>query len=127
METALVDPSPEKMHEWRKKTKYVMYQIMLLSEIWKPVMDIAGEELKKLSDYLGEEHDISVLIQKLKEVKYNSKDDISAINVIAQNRKESLYQEAANLGAKVFYESPGRFSRRIIWYWRVTLGDRTET
>lgn len=125
METAMKESTPENMHEWRKKTKYLWYQVKMLKLIWPGIMGSLGKEIHQLSDYLGNEHDLSILTETLNDKKYQGDSMVHSVKTFALDRKEDLNYEAVILGPKVFYESPGRFSKRIISYWKVSLGDHS--
>src|SRR5206468_3687815 len=60
-------PTAERLHEWRKQTKYLWYQLQFL----RPIAPAVLEELIDLADEiggtLGDDHDLVVLRQKLQE------------------------------------------------------------
>ena len=58
-------PTPLALHEWRKQAKYHGYQAALLSRLW-PDARTRINRLKKLSDLLGEHHDLHVLAMQLR-------------------------------------------------------------
>jgi CHAD domain-containing protein len=60
-------PTVENFHEWRKRVKYYRYQLKLLRDFWKPVMEALRREAVKLSDDLGDDHDLAVLVEYLGE------------------------------------------------------------
>ncbi len=123
MEEARADPTAIKMHEWRKKTKYMWHMAELLVEVWEPVMSGLCQPLHQLSDFLGSEHDLSVLLEGLDQHKYADDNTLALVKEIAESHKKSLRNASWIPGKKVFYESPGRFTRRIVSYWRITLGE----
>ena len=47
MKEARADPTAIKMHEWRKKTKYMWHMSELLSEVWEPVMSGLCQSLRR--------------------------------------------------------------------------------
>ena len=121
MATAREDPTPENMHEWRKKVKYLWYHVELLKNLWKPVMKGFGKSIHQLSDFLGDEHDLSVLIDDLEEGRYKDEKDLQSVLYFAESRKKSLHEEAFMLGKKVFHESPKKFAGRIGAYWQACI------
>ncbi|HYW94218.1 MAG TPA: CHAD domain-containing protein, partial [Bacteroidales bacterium] len=125
METAMKESTPENMHKWRKKTKYLWYQVKMLKLIWPGIMGNLGKEIHQLSDYLGDEHDLSVLSDTLNDKKYQGDSMVHSVKTFALDRKEYLSDQAVSLGSMVFCESPGRFSDRILSYWKVSLGKHT--
>ena len=56
-------PSAERMHEWRKRVKDLWYHLSLLQDTWKPVMSALADEAHELSDRLGDDHDLAVLLE----------------------------------------------------------------
>ena len=58
-------PHDEAFHELRKRVKDHFYQCSLFDMAWSPNMVTRLEELKLLSDLLGEDHDLSVLREVL--------------------------------------------------------------
>ena len=59
---ALEEPSTENLHEWRKRVKDLWYHCSILEESWKPVMRALADEAHELSDRLGDDHDLAVLL-----------------------------------------------------------------
>ena len=51
------------MHEWRKRVKDLWYHCLLLQDAWKPVMSALADEAHELSDRLGDDHDLAVLLE----------------------------------------------------------------
>ncbi|HKO19425.1 MAG TPA: CHAD domain-containing protein, partial [Acidobacteriaceae bacterium] len=65
LEAARATPSDTALHEWRKQTKYLRHQLMLLRPIHPHRIDALADDLHQLSDYLGDDHDLAVLRGKL--------------------------------------------------------------
>ena len=55
------DPSPENVHEWRKRVKDLWYHLRLLRDSWPEVLGAVSDQAHELSDLLGDHHDLSVL------------------------------------------------------------------
>jgi CHAD domain-containing protein len=109
-------------HDWRKRVKYLWYQMRLLQEAWPAVMKGYAKSLDKLSDHLGLEHDLFDLKNKLqatqKTVITSQKEIGELIDRIDKNRsfiQDSVWKDAE----KHYFESPNRFARRIGHYWDV--------
>ncbi|MCA9115256.1 MAG: CHAD domain-containing protein [Planctomycetaceae bacterium] len=106
-------------HEWRKRVKYHWYHTRLLVSVWKPVMTARKKELSRLSDLLGDEHDLSVLRELLAR-----EDGVAGgagpeklIRRRMDNRQQQLRQQAVNLGCRVFADRPSVFRRRMKQWW----------
>ena len=119
MEQAYKDPTPENFHEWRKRVKYHWYHACMLDKVWKRVMKAYTKELKVLSDYLGDEHDLNVFIAKAPNLKLDDghEDDVAAVLALAERRREELRRHAQPLGARVYSESPKALGKRLEGYW----------
>jgi CHAD domain-containing protein len=108
---ALADPSTENLHEWRKRVKDLWYHCSILEETWKPVMRALADEAHELSDRLGDDHDLAVLL------------DFGADSLephIATRRRE-LQEEAFGYGARLYADKPKAFVRRIEHWSRPVL------
>jgi CHAD domain-containing protein len=104
------DPTTEHLHEWRKRVKDLWYQQRLLKRAWPDVMEALAGEAKALSKLLGTDHDLATLAGELPA-------DDPLHPVIADNRRE-LQQQAFELGARVYAESPKAFRKRVRGYVR---------
>ncbi len=124
MAAAYNDPSPERLHEWRKRTKYHWYHCRLLQEVWPEVMEARMTELSRLADILGDEHDLSVFRDMLtREGDELAEGELhEALLGLIDQRREDLRKEAAPLGARIFAEKPKHLNRRIGLYWKVWWG-----
>ena len=61
LKTVATAQSDSALHDWRKQVKYLRYQIRLLRPISPGPLEALAEELHRLSDYLGDDHDLVVL------------------------------------------------------------------
>jgi CHAD domain-containing protein len=106
---ALADrkPTATNLHEWRKRVKDLWYQERLLQDSWPSVMKAQAEEAKKLSKLLGEDHDLAVLAEHVK--------DPELLELIEQRRAELLDRSRA-LGRRIYAERPKAFARRARRY-----------
>lgn len=109
----------EDWHEWRKRAKYHWYHTRLLVSVWKPVMKARKGELSRLSDLLGDEHDLSVLRSLL-----NSEDGLAGgrgpeklIRRRIDNRQQLMRYQAINLGCRIYTDAPSVFRQRMKRWW----------
>jgi CHAD domain-containing protein len=105
---AAKDPSSANLHEWRKRVKDLWYHCSILEEAWKPVMSALGDEAHELSDRLGDDHDLAVLL------------DFGAepLERLIATRRSELQEEAFAYGARLYADKPGAYVRRIERWWR---------
>jgi CHAD domain-containing protein len=117
-------PSVEHMHEWRKRVKDLWYHVSLLEEAWKPVMSALSDELHELSERLGDEHDVSVLIEwahRHASALNGSDPMLRGFDVIGASRRRELQEEAFGYGERVYADKPNVFVGRIHGWWEATV------
>jgi CHAD domain-containing protein len=110
------EPSVEGLHEWRKRTKELWYDHTLLRFVWKPVMDAVGDEAHTLSDLLGDDHDLAVLLAWAQE---HTEPEPELVEVV-EARRAALQQEAVELGARLYTDRPKVFVRRLELLWEAS-------
>jgi CHAD domain-containing protein len=65
MKAARRDPSPDALHEWRKRVKDHWYQARLLRPLWPRLMDPHIAAADELGEVLGQVNDLAVLRDRL--------------------------------------------------------------
>lgn len=120
MRQAQTHPSSERFHDWRKRVKDRWYQMLLLRNLWKPVMTALAEELKKLSDLLGQDHDLAVLKKHLAELPAHELSEglreMLLERISAQ--QDEIRNESRRLGQCLYAEKAERTARRMGAYWK---------
>lgn len=100
----LQETSDHNMHEWRKKVKYLWYQVVVITPLWPPVLSTLGKQLQALSQLLGKHHDYVLLETWLnpmkKELKY--KNQVMVLERSINRNKRALENQALKLGTKLF-------------------------
>jgi CHAD domain-containing protein len=114
------DSTDEALHEWRKRVKDYWYHFRLLASLWPAVMTCHVDELKKLSELLGDYHDFAVFQVMLadlpKEVLPDAARESWCRKVDAE--KALLRRNAERLAAKLYIEKPKHFERRLQGLWK---------
>lgn len=112
--------SPEAFHELRKRVKYHWYACRLLRDIWPGVMDARCRELSRLSDLLGDEHDLSVYRAALESEPgwFGRTTRLPDILAAADARRDALRREAYPVALRLYAEKPGQLSARFHKYWQ---------
>jgi CHAD domain-containing protein len=121
MANAAADPSEESLHEWRKRAKDLWYQLRLLSPAWSGPLEAAADEAHRLTDLLGDHHDLAVLRQDLGERRLGE-EETQALEAAIDARQEQLAAEALDLGRRLYAEPPKAFTRRLRRYWQAWRG-----
>jgi excisionase family DNA binding protein len=113
-------PSSEVFHEWRKRVKYLWYQLEILEALWPNILSRLADELHLLSDYLGDDHDLAVLRVKALEEWAVFKNETELLNLIQMIDQKRLALEALArpLGERLYFDPPKRFTRRLETFWQ---------
>ena len=121
---ARAHPSGEHIHEWRKRVKDHWYHLSLLEQCWTPVMQALADEAHELSDRLGDDHDLVVLLTWAHEhaTALDGMERVRAFEAIVQRRREELQGEAFSFGDRLYTDRPRFFVRRIEGWWRASIG-----
>jgi CHAD domain-containing protein len=112
------EPSAENMHAWRKRAKDLWYHLRLLRPMARDTLGGQADEAHRLSDLLGDEHDLSVLAEALRSATPEIPADVDAVLGLIEYRRRELRIEAFFLGQRVYAESPKAFARRMRRYWK---------
>lgn len=128
MATAYDAPSVESFHEWRKRAKYLRYQLELLRPAWPRLLQATRKEVKALGDLLGDEHDLAVL-EAVLERALSDHDERGRHRVLAalmRQRREQLRDQAYWLGRRIYTEKAKSLRKRIASYWTVARREQRE-
>ncbi len=120
MRAAFDAPSVTAFHDWRKRVKDLRYHLRLLHLVWPGLLQPTRDEVKRLSDLLGDDHDIAVLHDTLPEALKGDADPARSETFIAlmQTRSQELRAQAQWLGLRIYAERPKALRKRMHRYWR---------
>ena len=116
---ARANPTAENLHEWRKQIKYHRYQVRLFHDAWPVLLDAHYQELKRLSDLLGDDHDLVLLGEAVGDGRALavSQDAVCQLTRLIERRRGELRAGAFPLGRLLFAEKPKQLTRRFTRYW----------
>lgn len=117
----LADPSPENLHNWRKRAKELGYQLGLFCPMWPEQLEAAQRELKALGQYLGDDHDLFMLKTAMLDrypANASPRELETLCGLIAQ-RQDELRRQALALGARFYSEKSSTFCLRLSNYWHI--------
>jgi hypothetical protein len=123
MRAAAKEPGgDERLHEWRKRVKDLWHASQLLR------MKRFAKRAHRLSDRLGDDHDLAVLREYVNAHPHYFEDDAQrlALSAAIDRRREQLQQDAFQLGAKVYEQPPKKFVRSIERRWRKRAPEQLE-
>ncbi|MEV4420247.1 CHAD domain-containing protein [Patulibacter sp. NPDC049589] len=112
-------PTAEELHDWRKRVKDLWYHQLLLRSAWPAVLEAQAEEAHHLSEVLGDDHDLSVLRDRLTGAPLDDPAaDVDGLLELIDRRRGELLDEAVGLGRRVYAEKPAAHAKRLRRYVR---------
>lgn len=107
-------------HEWRKDAQRHWRQMQLMVAAWPDAMAVRISRAQALSQCLGDDHDIHVLLGHLRAAGPNlaSWRELETFYDGCIERQCALRLAARGHGRLLFAERPDAFRRRMIRYWR---------
>ncbi|UII30588.1 CHAD domain-containing protein [Fulvivirga ulvae] len=119
LKIAMISQATEDLHEWRKRVKYLRYQIDTLSRIWPGILGSLEDELHDLSDLLGFDHDLSIIQKQISDmlVVFEDPVDKALVVTIIEHYRSQMQKHAFIKGQNCYYEKPSVFIDRIHAYW----------
>ena len=111
-------PDAAALHEWRKRAKYLSNQVDLAVALLPVKLTKLGRRARKLAELLGEDHDLAVLGEKLRELRRRGL--VSARGAAPRrckrrlaSRRRSLQRKAFRLGRRLYARRAARFAARL--------------
>ncbi len=116
--------SDEDYHEWRKHVKDHWYHLRLLQGVWPEVMRSERDEARRLAEFLGDEHDLTVLRERLVRPRRrrgrNAKPPIEAETLaLLDCERERLRKRARRLGQRLLGETAASRLARLERLWTI--------
>jgi len=120
MRAAQRDPSPEHLHEWRKRVKDLWYASQIVRCARPKALKKTARRAHKLSSVLGDGHDLHVLREYAEAHPQCFEDDAARRQLVAliDRRERKLCAKALKRGRKLYKRSPKKFARKIERSWR---------
>lgn len=115
LEAARKDPTTETMHALRKRAKYHWYHVRLLKEVWPATMEPLADELDRLGDILGDEHDLAVFQDEVVSLAGDGEDRGAATELrrLAGERRRELQTVGIALADRAFVGGAGGLAERL--------------
>lgn len=109
---------PEAFHEWRKDVKYLWYQLRLLRDSAPSLLKPLNRALSRLSDALGDAHDLAVLIEEASRIDIPA-EEAAMLGSLVEGAGSRLEDRSLRLGRRLYVEKPRAFADRIEGYWEI--------
>lgn len=118
-DAAYDEPSDEAFHELRKGVQQHWRHMGLLSRAWPDLAAARVAAARRLSQVLGDDHDLAILAQRLSSVPLADipSRDRRALLKLAARRQQELRALARPMGEQLFAEGSRSLSRRFKDYW----------
>ncbi|WP_339734059.1 CHAD domain-containing protein [uncultured Gimesia sp.] len=119
-------PDDDLFHESRKRSKYHLYHMRLISAVWQPMLTARIAELDLLNDYLGDDHDLTVMTQLItsETESFGSAANVEQLLSLIREQRQSLQTAAFQMADRIFAEKPKAFARRMQAYWTLWRDER---
>ena len=123
------DDDDEAVHAWRKCVQTHWRQMRLLAGIWPDEIDVRIRTARKLSQLLGDHHDLTLLRAFMRESAQGSvsKAERQAIAQFIAISQKQLLRSAIPLGTILFAEAKSSFAKRLAVYWSSSRKLRDKT
>ncbi len=120
MRAAREDPTAERLHEWRKRTKDLWHATEIVCPARPKELKRVARRAHKLSSLLGDHHDLHVLRSYVESHPQCFADEVSqqALLAVIDRRSRRLCEKALVRGRKLYGRKPKRFVREIERGWR---------
>jgi len=104
-------PTVKEAHELRKHVKDLLYEVEFLNRAWPRPMTALGKELDVLSDLLGDDHDLALLEEAIRDL------PVPAVRKRIQRRSLRLRIRSVRLASKIYSVRTKDFVRCLDRAW----------
>ena len=120
MRQAQRTPTSECLHEWRKQTKHLWHQLQVLEPLSPGKLGELADQAHKLADYLGDDHDLAVLRDKViaLEKLFIAVGGTGALLALIDRCRNQLCDKAFLVGRRIYAERPADFAARVARFWK---------
>lgn len=108
-------PTAERLHDYRKRTKYTWYHIRLLEDVAPAVLQPMDDSFHTLSGLLGDDHDLSIIADDLAADPdaFGGDEPVRLARHLVAGRRDELQRRALRLGRQLHAESTEAFVDRL--------------
>jgi CHAD domain-containing protein len=121
LKVAMGNATDETLHEWRKRVKDHWYHTQLLVDAWPQHFKARQKYLEKLSQYLGDDHDLAVMQTLLQEEDdmFGAASTRQAISESILARRADLQAKALELGRRIYVSKPSALLEHWEGLWNI--------
>ncbi|MBF9035006.1 CHAD domain-containing protein [Rhodobacterales bacterium HKCCE2091] len=118
LDTAEAEPTPEQLHDWRKRVKYHWYHTRLLCPIWPEMMVPHRDAADRLADALGRHRDL-VTFEPLLSDGDLPKRARKLLAPLVTSRSDAIVSDAFVLGRRLLADEPDALAARWRAWWKL--------
>jgi CHAD domain-containing protein len=109
------DPSDENFHELRKRTKDLWHAAEILTPAAPKTMRALADSAHRLSDLVGDDHDLAVLSQHSVRHPHRARDkhEATLLDALIHRRRRKVQHDGIEVASRIFARKPRRLVRRI--------------
>jgi CHAD domain-containing protein len=111
------DPADEQLHQWRKRSKDLMYHVRLLQPLKPKRVHRIENKLSDLCDWLGYDHDLIILTAYLRKPHQLSDDDHETLIREVKKRRKEHQTAACHVAEIIFKDTPTKFTQKLERWW----------
>jgi CHAD domain-containing protein len=115
---AYEEPTDENFHELRKAVQWHWRQMSLSSKAWPDEFAVRVHAARDLSQMLGDDHDLAVLVAAASTAEPLSEEQKNAAIGVCRGQQKVLRATAEYRAKRLFAEKPEAFVSRVASYWR---------
>lgn len=94
----------EVIHKWRKSTKRLLFQLKFTPGIDRILMEHTITKIEKITNLLGQDHDLAILENILETRAGLTKEDFQKIHLVVIKDRARLQKESFRMGEEIFSE-----------------------
>ena len=122
MADAYRSPSAERFHEWRKRVRYLRFELETLTELWPEAIKGIVFAVNDLGNTLGADHDLAELRNLVHDDHSltSGKRERDLLTALLEQPRPDLQWQAWTKGLRVYAEPTDRFVERFGVYWEAS-------
>lgn len=119
MADAYRSSSAESFHEWRKRVRYLRFQLETLTGMWPDVIGGLASAIDDLGETLGGVHDLAELGRIVHDDHSltSGKRQRELLVALIDQRRRDLQHQARAVGLRIYAEPTDQFVQRLGVYW----------
>jgi len=123
------DADAFEIHAFRKKAKYLQFQLTYLRTISKSLFLAMSSSMEKLTENLGYYNDLHIAVNRIQEYADEHKLSRKKLDILLSKLREEMLKarsEAKKVYELMYVEKPKHFIKRIGRYWESHSGGTSE-